>query len=280
MNNHSNQCIKALISIGTGRSQERRLHSAESGLAKFLHFENFARKLASDSERVHEEMLRNPEVKDKTFKYYRFNVEEGLHNIKLDDWRARGPLRLCTGRCIGKLRRKRGASSEHPSSSSTSSLKEKSSPNTMHTDRSHQSSPSLNSETPITNSGDSSDSSDSTIPGPFQPRNRTLDTLRENTEAYISTEDMQTWLKECARLLVDSRRDRAKADPQRWERACFGAWYQCIEDKCPRGEKEYHTRRAIEKHFLHKHGNVHTNLDELSRRKLEAALDKCKVVVH
>lgn len=275
MNNHSSQCIRALISIGTGKNQEQRLCSAKSGLAKFLNFENFARKLASDSQRVHEEMLRNPEVKNKSFKYYRFNVEEGLHNLKLDDWRARGSLRLRTGRCIAKLRGERSGSSKHVRSSSTSSLNEKSSPNTTHVDRDHRSSPSLNSETSITNS---SDATKSAIPACFQPRNKTLDTLRKCTEAYIETKDMQKWLKECARLLVDSRRERAKADPQRWERACFGAWYQCIEERCPRGEKEYHTRHAIEKHFLHKHGYSKEGLE--ARRRLEGKIDECKVVVH
>ena len=38
------------------------------------------------------------------FNYFRLNVEKGLDLVKLDDWRARGPVRTRIGERIGNFR--------------------------------------------------------------------------------------------------------------------------------------------------------------------------------
>ena len=115
------------------------------------------------------------------------------------------------------------------------------------------------------------------IPKWLRPRNKTLETIRTHTETYLSRKDVKEEIEQCAQLLVLSRRGRAKRDPQRWEKACYGAWYQCNVPKCPRGEKEYQEYHDLEKHLLHKHRDKFSGTD--GQQKLETMLMKCKIVV-
>ena len=110
------------------------------------------------------------------------------------------------------------------------------------------------------------------IPGWLEPRNRTLESLRQHTITYLEKEDVQTWIKECAEILVKGRRERVQKDPDRWEKACFGAWYQCLIKGCPRGEKKYPQRKDLKRHFLDKHRDIVEEID--------AHLDKCKFKIH
>ncbi|KAL2046843.1 hypothetical protein N7G274_000861 [Stereocaulon virgatum] len=111
----------------------------------------------------------------------------------------------------------------------------------------------------------------------FQPRKTTLEKIRGYTKTYLETSDVQRDIEKCAGLLVKSRRARAKADPQRWEKACFGAWYQCNVMGCPRGEKEYDGRSALRKHLLDKHKELFPPPDD---ERIEAKLNSCKIIIH
>ncbi len=104
------------------------------------------------------------------------------------------------------------------------------------------------------------------IPECFQSRNKTIEKIREHTGVYLEQEHLKKWVEECAKILVDGRRDRVNSDPQRWERTCFGSQYQCKMRGCPRGEKKYPQRKDMRKHL--------DDNDELGNM-----LDTCKTVV-
>ena len=124
-----------------------------------------------------------------------------------------------------------------------------------------------------------SDADNPNIPKWFRPKNMTLESIRKYTENYLSRPETIEMIEQCAKLLVEGRRGRAKSDPQRWERACFGTWYQCRISECPRGEKEYEQRRQLRRHLLDKHkAQFPLNVD--GKRKLEEALNSCKIIVH
>ena len=109
----------------------------------------------------------------------------------------------------------------------------------------------------------------------LQPKNKTLRTIRNHTEAYLERGDVKGWLEECASKLVEGRRNWARSNPQRWERACFGAWYTCNVDGCQRGEKKYPQRKDMLRHLKDKHRDLFRQHNE----ELEEQLNKCKIVV-
>ena len=283
MNNNNHECIGTIISVGTGKNNEQRIASSsgvkeylKAGLGKFINYNNFARKWASDSERSHEAMTRIWLRANKSFHYRRFNVDQGLDHMKLDEWKARGRLRVALGQTVARCR-SRQQSKKEPSGNGVAvgegnlaEIKEtKRQDDTSDTDGSRPSSADSSAPKPPLR-----------IPKCLRSRNKTLEAIREHTRIYLDKPEVQDWIHECATLLVDGRRARARADPQRWERACFGAWYQCNIGDCPRGEKEYHNRHALEKHLLDKHQEVHSKRDEEARMRLTRALDDCKIIVH
>ena len=87
----SDHGIALLLSIGTGESDIVRI--GEGPIGKYRAYFNAAKKLASDSQRVHERL----EGYKKPFKlpYYRFNVPKahGLGDMKLDEWKKPNPLK-------------------------------------------------------------------------------------------------------------------------------------------------------------------------------------------
>ena len=369
MNNNSRRCVSIILSIGTGKNNEARRFKG-TGFQRYLNYANFARKWASDSEKTHEAMLKaKSEVH---FNYFRLNVEEGLDHMKLDEWRARGPVRTKIGERVGNLRscltkdRRNGSKAiDVTNGKEANVLKEnfRNLPNgngTVHTngngsmdharqqasfepneqnnDRKYV----LSDSQRLRISGNSASSDekglkaamlsdgrqatlkdatantstahmeslveeattltfnqpnghlpttatparkldrntdDTNIPKWFRHKNRTLESIRQYTEAYLSHPDTIEMIEQCAKLLVDGRRGRAKCDPQRWEKACFGTWYQCRVPECPRGEKEYEKRRQLRTHLLDKHKGEFTRGAE-GKSKLEDALDSCKIVVH
>ena len=335
MNNNSRRCVSIILSIGTGKNNEARRFKG-TGFQRYLNYANFARKWASDSEKTHAAMVKaKSEVH---FNYFRLNVEEGLDHMKLDEWRARGPVRTKIGERIGNFRssstkdRCKGSEAAGAMNGQRANvLKEKyeNLPNgngTIHTngngsmdhvghqassepgeqieDRKHtlvaaantstahlktlvegattKTSDQLNGHPPTTGTSARNldpNTDDTKIPKWLRHKNRTLESIRKYTEAYLSQPDTIDMIEKCAKLLVDGRRGRAKSDPQRWEKACFGTWYQCRIPECPRGEKEYERRWQLRKHLLDKHKNDFTRGAD-GKRKLEDALDSCKVVVH
>ena len=274
MNNHADTCASIIISVGTGIDKGwSRFKSL--GPSRFINFLNVARKWASESEEVHARMLNRKE--GAPFKYYRLNVPDGIGSLKLDEWRVRGRVRTTIGKMIGKLRSGRlvrlAAIEPRPHSVSEKGS-EVSEAATSHVN---------GQQGALIDGGEgdhgnvSSTIESSAIPEWFRARNKTLVLIRKHTEDYLRTPEVKGWIDEIAKFLVDGRRARAKQDKNRWEKACFGAWYQCNVSKCPRAEKEYLDRHSLEKHFLDKHKNLFSRANQ---EELEKALDDCKVVVH
>ena len=337
MNNNSKTCASVILSVGTGKNNEaRRLKGA--GFQRYLNYLNFARKWASDSEQTHLAMLK---AKNEVhFSYFRLNVEEGLDLMKLDEWRARGPVRTNIGERIGSFRsswsKGRRTANESAAASAANGqkaddLKEKhgnlrTATDTIHTNGNenldHTGQPAstnhaeqLKSPTFALDAAESTsithlehpvegattdifrqqnghlptfgisarkadpEADNTKIPQWLRPKNRTLESIRKHTEDYLSQPHTIKMIERCAKLLVDGRRGRAKSDPQRWEKACFGTWYQCRMTECPRGEKEYEKRRELRRHLLDKHKTEFQGGVE-GKDKLNDALDDCKIVVH
>ncbi|KAI9800302.1 MAG: hypothetical protein M1833_003416 [Piccolia ochrophora] len=81
---NKDSAVRALISIGTGKSRPIK-RVADSWLWKYWYYFNAARKWATQSEERHHDMTDRAES-IRTFDYVRFNVEEGLEFVKLDQW--------------------------------------------------------------------------------------------------------------------------------------------------------------------------------------------------
>ena len=274
MNNHADTCASIIISVGTGIDKGwSRFKSL--GPSRFINFLNVARKWASESEEVHARMLNRKE--GAPFKYYRLNVPDGIGSLKLDEWRVRGRVRTTIGKTIGKIRSGRlirlAASKSRPHDVGEKGP-EVSEAATTHVNG-QQGAFIYGGEGDHGNVSSTIESS--AIPEWFRARNKTLVLIRKHTEDYLGTEEVKSSIDEIAKFLVDGRRARAKQDENRWEKACFGAWYQCNVPKCPRAEKEYQDRHSLEKHFLDKHKSLFSRANQ---EKLKKALDDCKVVVH
>ena len=84
MNNQNTKAVALLLSIGTGESKISRF--ATGGWAQVYQFLKAAKKLASDSQQVHNTMIAVSES-GRRFPYYRLNVREGLSEMKLDEWK-------------------------------------------------------------------------------------------------------------------------------------------------------------------------------------------------
>lgn len=282
MNNNSRRCVSIILSIGTGKNSESRRFKG-TGFQRYLNYANFARKWASDSEKTHEAMLKaKSEVH---FNYFRLNVEKGLDLMKLDDWRARGPVRTKIGERIGNFRssstkdRRKGSEAAGVVDGQEADILNEECGNlqngngTIHTsgngsmnhagqqtsnepgeqinDRKHALDATTNTSTthlecPVKDAKNQAfdqpnghspatltsarqvdpNTDDTNIPEWFRHKNRTLESIREYTEAYLSQPDTIEMIEQCAKLLVEGRRGRARSDQQRWEKACFGTWYQ------------------------------------------------------
>ena len=310
MNNNSRRCVSIILSIGTGKNNEARRFKG-TGFQRYLNYANFARKWASDSEKTHEAMLKaKSEVR---FNYLRLNVEEGLDHMKLDEWRARGPVRTKLGERMGNFRsstknRRKGSKAASVTNGQEANVLTETSGNlpngngTIHTNGNRSMDPA--GQQPSLEPGEQNNdpkyalnavstnadldhlvendpnTDDTNIPKWFRHKNRTLESIRKYTETYLSHPDTKEMIERCAKFLVDGRRGRAKSDPTRWEKACFGTWYQCRMPECPRGEKEYEKRQQLRRHLLDKHEDEFNEGGAEGRSKLDVALDSCKIVVH
>lgn len=96
MHGNDASSISLLISIGTGQSEVSRL--ADGAFRKFYAYFKAAKKLASDSEGMHDNFLR---IKPEDLQYSRLNVpnEHGLGDMKLDEWKKQGGLKF-TKTCV------------------------------------------------------------------------------------------------------------------------------------------------------------------------------------
>ena len=104
----------------------------------------------------------------------------------------------------------------------------------------------------------------------FQPRDVTEESIRKHTRDYLDREYVQSEINKIAKILVEKRRDRVK-NIKRWEKFCCETWYQCKVHDCPRHEKKYSSRRALQIHILDKHSDKYSRRDQGA---LEAALDE------
>ena len=274
MNNHADTCASIILSVGTGIDKDWSRFK-KLGPSRFLNFLNVARKWASESEDVHVRMLNRRE--GAPFKYYRLNVPDGIGSLKLDEWRVRGRVRTTIGKAIVKLRSGNAVKSVVPKWRPHRVGEEEPKKSETVTAQAHDQHGLLINGGEIDHGNASSINESSAIPRWFQPRNKTLQLIRKHTEEYLRTPEVTKWITDIAQLLVDGRRARAKQDENRWEKACFGAWYQCNVSKCPRAEKEYQDRHSLEKHFLDKHKN---QFSRDKQEELKRALDDCKVVIH
>ena len=212
MNNNSDKCAKIVLSIGTGKNKKlSRFTRNGSGLPRYFNYINFARKAASESEKPHADMLRKHTHSQHKFHYVRLNVEDGLDVMKLDEWRARGRIRIMIGRSIGRLRSKRKQSRKSSEGNgSTTRISEKIAANEEFAEC----------------FDDTNDGISSCIPEWFKPRNKTLESIRKYTYSYLDDLGVKTRIAELAMILVHDRRVCAERDPERWEKVCYSAWYQ------------------------------------------------------
>ena len=293
MNNNYEKCVHIILSVGTGKNKKLSRFQGH-GIERYWNYLNFARKWATDAEKTHDQMLRDKRNSAFKFHYYRLNVEEGLGLMKLDEWRARGPVKRKIGSIIGKHRPGpsdavkqqtqasvgKGAKPQNgnhpvgnaPGQSEPDGVAE-SNPGAVVTEMEVGAGGRVDGET----SEGSSDSINlASIPRLLQPKSRTLDNIRKHTMAYLENEQVKLWLEECAEILVEGRRERAKSHPHRWERTCFNLWYQCNTERCQRAEKKYPQRKEMGKHLKSKHRDLlGPRLEEL-----ENMLDSCKIIVH
>lgn len=268
MNNNAPESAKLIISIGTGKSKSiSRFSSGRLAIWRFWNYINFAAKWASESETRHIDMINAQKHNPDSMRYHRLNVEEGLDEMKLDEWRERGKVKLMLGRCIAKTRaRLRKFASGNKTKGKF--VEEKS--NDQDVDSDSSTIPSGSLAVPYND-----------IPDWLRPRNKTIEAITRHTENYLGQAKVRNHIEECAQLLVQGRRERAKNDPDRWEKACRGTWYQCTVRMCPRGEKEYLSRDDLRRHLLHKHSDLYRTDSEEAELKLKKALDdEFKIIVH
>lgn len=268
MNNNSNDCIGILVSIGTGKNKKMsRWTKAKLPGLQYINYINFAKAWATQSETQNNAIIK--EEKKFGFVYERLNVEDGLDTMKLDEWRTTARIRVGLGKCVGKWRN--WFAKDHFGRQAAKNL-----PPAKKQEKSHEDDDSASS----TLQEDTSRACDACIPEWLQFRNKTIDKITKRTSVYLETAEVQRQIQKCAKILVEGRRGRALRDPQRWEKACFSAWYQCAVDGCPRGEKEYLDRKKLQSHLLDKHGDTYKRITDQEVNNLEKALDGFKIVVH
>lgn len=97
---------------------------------------------------------------------------------------------------------------------------------------------------------------------------RTLELIRNKTEAYLESTEGKEKISDAAKLLVSVRRARASKDPNRWERFCLWVQYKCPVKVCIDKGKRWTQRQDLRRHlenrhrtFLGKAGNIESLLD-------------------
>ena len=274
-----------ILSIGSGKnhipSRDRR-----TGL-----FPDLATYLQSESEQVHQSIK-------STLRYYRLDVGEGLGQIKMDEWRARGRFRTIIGSLIGGHRLRYGGNVTRITPEPLRQDQQLFLANRTHTidDQTHPEIPPKSNRKSSKQAGHQDPESqnvtvapkdippdpiavdkESNIPKWFQPKDHTKESIYMYTREYLDREDVQSKINEIAKILVNKRRNRVKSDLERWEKFCFKTWYQCKITNCPRAENEYGSRSALQAHLLDKHGGHFSKRDPGA---LEEVLDEGRIRVY
>ena len=84
-----NAHVRCLVSIGTGTTKNPTYRPGVIGLVKTL------KRLATDTEAKHSEVMRDPEYEELRVKYFRLNVE-WLGDVDLSGWRKLPEIRSRT----------------------------------------------------------------------------------------------------------------------------------------------------------------------------------------
>lgn len=88
--------INLLISIGSG-VRKPLTFSGKGGVRKSLYYLRASKQNLTDTEAIHNDILKMSKVMQGLPSYYRFNVQEGLGTVRLDDW----VLRKRHGQTVG-----------------------------------------------------------------------------------------------------------------------------------------------------------------------------------
>ena len=190
----------------------------------------------SESEQSHQRMTLRGQ-------YYGLDVEEGLGQIKMDEWRARGGFRTSIGSLIGRHRLKYGgkltsieleplrqedqqlfsANRDHTVDSQTHT-EIPANPNQRSAKQAaHQAQGSHNLKVAAKDSpsGPIAVDNKSNISRWFQPKDHTKESICRYTREYLDREDVQSKVNEIAKILVEHRRERVKSDLGRWQKFCL-----------------------------------------------------------
>jgi hypothetical protein len=104
-------------------------------------------------------------------------------------------------------------------------------------------------------------------PGPLSSaRESTIDRIKRVTTEYCNNPAVQRELKEVARIMVNSRKDRAESDLELWAFRCSGLQYRCTVHKCPRWQELQLREGDLKAHLQEMHPDELINgetLDEL-----------------
>ena len=97
----------------------------------------------------------------------------------------------------------------------------------------------------------------------------TLDKLRTKTQEYLDSSEAQVRILESAENLVSKRQSRSlHADPDHWERYCYGVKYYCRVNPCSDQLQEKSERQSLRRHIEEMHPGC---------REIEDMLDQGKV---
>ncbi|KAG8530529.1 uncharacterized protein KY384_005032 [Bacidia gigantensis] len=185
MNNLNDDCLQNVISIGTGVKRQRHIPKSSVGLGKFSDLFHFATQLVTESEVTHEKVIEKQSTLGYRFKYDRLNVD-GLEDIKLDEWKTRGPLKVWIGKFVQSKSHKGDQCkvNGHPLTDKNASAANE----TAHfgDDEANQ-----KARKEAKNVG---------IPSQFQDCNETLDRIRERTGNYLKKEEVKSQIADCAMI--------------------------------------------------------------------------------
>ena len=89
MSGDNENAIALTISVGTGLRRPVTPFSNDAFIGKWSAMFRFAAHIASDSEETHRTMVRQHKSASRKNRYHRFNVDQGLEDIKLGEWKTK-----------------------------------------------------------------------------------------------------------------------------------------------------------------------------------------------
>lgn len=93
----------SFVSIGTGKSIRRTPFNSGKGYLESIRLIRYSFSRLTDTEKVHDTMTLLTKAKEPVTSYFRFNVQEGLEKVRLNEWKK--PNRWRSG-TIGELEEK------------------------------------------------------------------------------------------------------------------------------------------------------------------------------